>query len=335
MKKLLKPACFAFYFLMLLVFFILGMYVASWMEVGKNQGLAAAAIAMGWGISFGFIAFVVSIFLAWFLAPKIIARLNIVLLILLISVYSITHYRYLQRQSIERDDREDSIQNKSDKTLPTTAPGVLMRNAVTTDLMRTKPMGAKPLSHEVTLGIGFFSPNFYEFPVLYFYGGVNLEKALNEHTPTDSLIFTIIENYKISTSYAPPWLYPEHIKLDYELMLFKVLGIGHDFIKVEVNKATGQTAYLDKRKGKFKTWPEFLMSVNVVEFLENDQQRARIKPLEYASEINEDFVFMQPLLVEEEWMYVKLLNEHFKGQTKGWIRWRNADKLLIKFNLLS
>lgn len=185
------------------------------------------------------------------------------------------------------------------------------------------------------IGIGFFKPNFYENPTLYFYGDINLEKGLIEHMPMDSLVFTQNQYGEFSTSYAPPWLYPEHLKLDYGVMYFKVLGIGHDFVKVIANKANAQVSYVDKNHGQFISWPEFLMSINSVEFKEGSSGKVFSKPFEHAGEIAIEYAFIQPLMVHEEWLYGKFVDEQLKEKGKGWIRWRKGNKLYINYSLFS
>ena len=59
-----------------------------------------------------------------------------------------------------------------------------------------------------------------------------------------------------------------------------------------------------------------------------------IRPFEYADVEKVKFAFMQPLLVEEEWIYVRLVNNNLVEQGKGWIQWKNDDTLLIKYSLL-
>lgn len=183
-----------------------------------------------------------------------------------------------------------------------------------------------------TNGIGFFKPNYYEYPTLYFYGNVNLEKGLTEHMPMDSLVFTKNQYGEPTTSYAPPWLYPEHLKLDYGVLYFKVLGIGHDFIKVVSNKANGQITYLDKNKGKFFSWPEFLMTVNSVETNEAHSIQIHLKPLDHSGTVPLEYEFIKPLIVNDEWLYGKFVDDQLKEKGKGWIRWRKGNELHIKFS---
>ena len=333
MQKLLKPASIAFYFLILFVFFFVGMYVAGMLGAGKNQMLAGGAIVLGWGVMFAGLAFVASFFIARFTPHHIIVRLNWILLALLILAYGITHYRYLERQK-EKEKSDSFEKRESTRALPEVSVSMVSyamaanKNAIASDVEEAQ-------NQTPHMGIGFFKPNIYEHSTLYFYGDVNLEKGMLEHMPMDSVVFANDKYGNPTTTYAPPWLFPEHLKLDYGIITFKALGIGYDFVKVEVNKVTHQWNYLDKQQGEFLSWQEFLMGVNSVEFIDKSNQSVHVKPLNYAGEVNVAFDFMLPLLIEQEWMYVRLVNDSLVEQGKGWIQWKKDNLLLITYSLLS
>ncbi|RFN57992.1 hypothetical protein [Marixanthomonas ophiurae] len=323
MKKLLKLANIAFYFLMLLVFFAIGLYVAGLLEAGKNQGLAGGAIVLGYGALFGGIAFIFSFFIAYHIKHKLIVRFNWLLLLLLVITYGITHYRYLERQN-KQEEKPDfkEIPPTEAKTEPTAL--LELRDSM-------KPIN----SDEKEMGIGFFIPNFHEHRTLYFYGAVNLEKGLTEHIPQDSIVFTLDKHKNFTTTYAPPWLLPAQLKLDYGIIHFKALGIGHEFVKIETNAQDNRIAYLDKNKGTLVGWPEYILSMNSVEFITKNNQKVHVKPLDYAGEVNADFDLITPLFVEGDWLYGVLLSDNRTENGKGWVRWRKDGKLLITYSLFS
>ncbi len=322
MKKLLKPANIAFYFLMLLVFFAIGLYVAGLLGAGKNQGLAGGAIVLGYGVVFGIIAFISSFFIAYQIKHKLIIRFNWILLLLLVLAYGITHYRYLERQNKQK-------QQQDFKEMPTT------ETKTEPTAMRYQNLKEKKSFEEKDIGIGFFTPNFQKNKTLYFYGSVNLEKGLTEHSPQDSIVFALDENQNFTTTYAPPWLLPAQLKLDYGIMHLKVFGVGNDLIKVETNSKTNRISYVDKQAGAFVSWPEYILSMNSVEFIDKAKQTIHIKPLDYAGEVQANFDFISPLLVEGDWLYGLLLTDNRTETGKGWIRWRKDGKLLITYSLFS
>lgn len=323
MKNFFKPARIAFYILMLLTFFIIGLYFASWIGAGKNQGLAGGAIVLGYGILFGGIAFITSFFIAYQIKHKLIIRMNWVLLLLLVTAYGITHYQYLERLNKQEEQRDfKDVPPTETKTEPT----ALLDLNETIGIIN---------SEEKEMGIGFFIPNFHEHRTLYFYGGVNLEKGLTEHMPQDSIVFTLDENQNYTTTYAPPWLVPAQLKLDYGIIHFKALGVGHDFVMVETNAKDNRKSYLNKNKGTLVAWPEYILSMNSVEPIDKSSQKIHIKPLDHAGEVQAEFDIITPLLVKGEWLYGILQKDDRTETGKGWIRWCKEGNILITYSPFS
>ncbi|SMO49556.1 hypothetical protein SAMN06265379_1028 [Saccharicrinis carchari] len=118
MKKLLKPASIAFYLLMFVLFFIVGVYVPILIGAGKNQMLAGGAIILGWGVMFAGIAFIASFFIVYYVPHKIIVKLNWLFLILLAISYGITHLRYLQRNKKRQQEQRETGQPQKKPTQP-------------------------------------------------------------------------------------------------------------------------------------------------------------------------------------------------------------------------
>jgi len=121
MKRIIRPARIAFYFLMLLTFFVLGLYYAGFIDAGKGQGLAGGAIVVGWGILFGGIAFVASFFIAYYLEISKVKILNWILLVILLCTWGYKHYQFRQRDA-EQEKRNAPYQNKNLKPTETTEP---------------------------------------------------------------------------------------------------------------------------------------------------------------------------------------------------------------------
>ncbi|MEZ4795235.1 MAG: hypothetical protein R2773_07160 [Flavobacteriaceae bacterium] len=321
MKKFIALSSLGFYLLAFIFCFVVGAYVAGKMGAGENQGLAGGAIVLGWGVLVGLGGIVLAIILVQFLSPKVIIKINWVLLIVAV-VFLIFLYA---KARISTEKNKEAPQ----PSLKTTSPTAML----------VKPNLQKSSAPENSLesspkGIGIFRPAIMEHGTLYFYGPVNWQKSSLEHHPTDSIVFAMDAYNNPTTTYAPPWLYPEHLKLDYGVLIFKVLGVGDDFLKVEVNKLTQQTSYVNKAQGSYLSFPEFLTSVNSVEFI-NSNSKVYLKPFDASSTINTSFSFMDPLLIEEDWMYVALLNESYETLGKGWIQWKKDGKLMISYSLFS
>ena len=121
MKTIFKPARIAFYVLMLLCFFVLGLYVASWMDAGKGQGLAGGAIVLGYGVLFAVIAFVASFFIAHVIPHTIIKISNWVLFALLLLISGLKYAEYQERDKLQ-DERNAPYQKENTTPTEVTEP---------------------------------------------------------------------------------------------------------------------------------------------------------------------------------------------------------------------
>lgn len=338
MKKILKPASLLFNFLSLLFFFMVGLYYAGFIEAGKNQGLAGGAIVLGWGVLFGGIAFIASFFGTRYLPHKIIVWGNTIFGVLILITYGIKFFEYQQKKSETYKNQEPHEQIEKKPTAPAMdaePTAMLYPEDVSLYLNKKVVRNNTQLEEPPSMGMGFFSPNFYENQVLYFYSNPNFEKSIMEHIPYDSITFKRNKYNSLEIATAPPWLVPDHLKLDYDMLYFKIESVTEEFAEVIVNTTNGQTSYVHKPSGKIIYWPEFLLNVNSVEFYPNSKEKVRARPFKASGEINTPHQFMKPIKIQGEWAEVLLLNSDFKKVGKGWIQWERENKLLINYNLLS
>jgi len=324
---MVKPYSFLLYFLTLITFFFIGLTYAGIVEAGKNQGLAGGAIVFGYGVIAAGIGLLISLFIAYKTNRKLIFRLNIILAISIASFYLYYHLKYLERQKAKEQEQQKTEQPKQptqsvDSPLETKPTAMLYTNE-------------KHLQTNKTSSLGMFSPNMYENKTLYFYGNLNLEKSLMDHSPNDSITFKRKEHGGFNIATAPPYLVPDHLKLDYDMLYFKVVSVTEEFLEVVVNTTSQQTAFVSKRAGTLQYWPDFLLGIHSVEFINPETQKVFVKPLSHAGIVNTSCSFMRPLKVKQDWMYVLLLNDSFDTVGKGWIKWIKDGKLLITYSLLS
>lgn len=322
MKKIINRASLLLYFQTILVFFFIGISYAGLTNAAKGQGLAGGAIILGYGILFACIAFIASIVVAYYVRDRIIVITNRILAIVLIIAIGFLTYRFMNQERNENSEKEYSKQPRTN--------AVMESNIIYASVFHTtQNVKSSPL------GLGFFKPRFYKDTVLYFYGNPNLEKSLHEHTPTDSMSFEKTEYGNYDISYAPPWLVPDHLKMDYDILYFRIKSISRNFIEITVNIIDQRSIYVSRFDGDIIFWPEFLLSVNSVEFIDGKEQLIRIKPLHYAGEVNVKYKFMQPLVIKGDWMMVRLVDDNYKTVGKGWIQWKNEGTLVITYSLLS
>ncbi|MEM9858102.1 MAG: hypothetical protein AAF843_12130 [Bacteroidota bacterium] len=183
-----------------------------------------------------------------------------------------------------------------------------------------------------SMGIGMVKPDFYREKVIYFYAP-NLDKAVSENHPVDSLVFTQSETGFI-IGYAPPWFYPAHIKLDYDLLLLKAVSLRKDWVQVEVNQQTGQTHWVDASKVNIIYWPEFLISTSSIESNE-ETNPLRSRPFDHASPSGAASGILKVVEVKEAWVRVEILDKDFRRLGNGWLRWKIGDQMLITYSLLN
>ena len=321
-----KPYSFLMYFLAIIAFFFLGIVYASIIEAGKGQMLAGGAIVFGYGVIGAFIGLCLSIFTAIKAKRHSIIKINGLLTLIIVASFAYFYVNYQKRQREKLENEQQKIERP--------------KTQETTNKAQTKPM-AMFLNPEIRrqttseMGLGMFTPNFYENKVLYFYGNLTHGKSVQEHMPTDSITFKQREYGGFDIATAPPWLVPEHLKLDYDLLYFKVKSISHDFIEVIVNTTNNRTAFVNRYSGKLHYWPEFLLGVHSIEFPEPSKHKIYVKPLDHAGTIATSYSFMRPVKIQNDWMYVELMDDNFNKKGNGWIRWTKNSKMLITYNLLS
>ena len=315
MKKLVRPACLLFSILTLILFFFVGLLYAGWMEAGKNQGLAGGAIVLGYGVIFAIIALLISFFATYHLRHKSVVRGNIALTILILASFLLVKNNADARKKKREEQNKIESQN-------TTKP--INQDKILALIHYAKE--EKPLNN-TEMGLGVFKPNIKEGQALYFYANPNFEKPVLEHFPTDSLLFDRTELGQFTVSQAPPWLVPLHLKMDYDILYFKVISLSQEFLKVEGNKNNGFSTYVSKGDGDLFFWPDFLLKVNSIEFLKPADKMVRIKPLIHASLVTIDFDFMKPMLITESWAKVALLDANYNKKGEGWIQWRKKRSI--------
>jgi hypothetical protein len=289
-----------------------GILYGAW-SLPQGSGLAGPAIVLFNGAVGGIIALIISLFLVKRIDLKLLKIITIILIVLnLIPIGWIIY-----RLQIDQPEPRQEIPPR-EITTPVSFQKVIL-----------------PANEQEIMGMGMAKPDFFNKKTLYFYSSHQAEKSLAESLPIDSLIFKITDhNYDIS--YAPPWFYPEHLKMDYEILYLKVLTISHDGIEVEVNKKTGLSKWISRSNIKILLWPEFFLSVFSVENLDPVNNLLRIKPLEHSSPLQQDqFSFLAPVLIKENWMKVRMMDDDLNIKGEAWLQWCKDGKLLISYSLLS
>ncbi|HMN24410.1 MAG TPA: hypothetical protein PKE38_07915 [Ignavibacteriaceae bacterium] len=298
--------------------FFFGSFLGS-ATLPKGSGLAGPATVLFYGLIGALITALLSIFLVRKIERKLIIKITIILALLNLIPIGWVVYRFVTVTS-------QTQKEEPKKLTPTQIRGSL----ISLFLSSSKIYG------EMEMGLGMVKPDFYNRKVIYFYGFPNLEKPVSDHKPTDSLVFMQTEHNQIDISYAPPWFYPEHQKLDYDILYFKLLTMNRDWVQVELNKKTGQSAWMSRNDVSVLLWQEFLLNVFSIENLDPKSNLLRIKPLLHASEVMiKEYEIMAPVMIKDSWLKVNLFDKDFNIVGEAWLQWQYNGRLLITYSLLS
>jgi len=313
-KRILGVLCY--FVLSFLSGFIIGGIIVKLVGVGVSQGLAAGAIAVFYALVRGFLGLLIAIFVK--VKRKDISLVKANLFLLLLIVLGVILLVVTPKRHIVTAENPKNEVSKA---------GFLF------DEINYKNQPEDVLNPP-TLALGMFAPNLNIDKPFYFYGAVTFGKPAYEHSPLDSIVFYNNPYNNLDIKTAPPWLVPEHLKIDYGFLSFKALTITDEFIEIEVNKQTGQTFWVSRYDGNLQYWPEFLLGVNSVELID-PKQALKVAPLDHASEYQGNYTFLRPQKIKAEWMEVELLDTHFKTLGKAWVKWLDCGIIKVSYNLLS
>lgn len=299
--------------------FFIGSFLGS-ATLPKGSGLAGPPTVLFYGLIGALITALLSIFLARKIERKLIVKITFILALLNLIPIGWVVYRFVTVTS--QTQKEDP-----NKFTPTQISGSLISLLLNSS---SKTNG------EPEIGLGMVKPDFYDKKVIYFYGFPNFEKPVSDHRPTDSLIFMQTEHHQFDISYAPPWFSPEHLKLDYDILYFKLLTMNRDWVNVELNKKTGQSAWMSRSDASILLWPEFLLNVFSIENLDSKNNLFRVKPLMHASEVMaKEYEFLVPVMIKDSWLKVNFFDKDFNVLGEAWLQWQYNGRLLITYSLLS
>lgn len=313
MKKVL--GVFIYFILCFLNVFLLAGWVAKLFGIGANQGLAAGAIVLFYAFIIGIIGLVVAIMV--YVKNKTLPLLKINIVLFFILIVSVVLLKITPKKK--------NLPNKNSETEVSQASFFTFSN---------KNSFSNDRQDAAITSLGLFSPEINDNKPFYFYGNITFGKPRDEHSPLDSITFSKNEFHHIVINTAPPWLVPEHLKLDYEILFFKVLTLTDEFIEVEVNKQTRQTFWVSRFDGKLLFWPEFLLGVNSVELIDANQT-LKATPFDHASEYLGKYAFLRPQKIKGEWMEVALLDNDFKTIGSAWLKWLDCGEIRVSYSLLS
>ena len=194
---------------------------------------------------------------------------------------------------------------------------------------------SEPSGTSAAVGVGMAMPHLFDGHRLYFYGIPDFDQVPDDMTPIDSVVFAQGQQH-VEITTAPPWFWPEVMKLDYDLLFLRAKTLSKNWVEVVVNRETGRTGWIDRQAVRFVDWPQFLLDVHSIEILDPAANPIRIKPLDHASILAESPpIPLKVLAVQGSWLQILTDGVADRIAPTGWIRWRNGDELLISYSPLS
>lgn len=299
------------------------------LSVSKTDGMAGAAIVLYYGLFGGVILVVGAILLVRRLERRGLLRALMIIGPLAVILFAGATWRFMKLKA--ESDRRWEIDRERYKQLKPTAPTAPVMFASLHTVMGNVPTTDE--ARDPVLGLGMAAP-IMELGTFHFHGAPDLDQLPGLFRATDSLTFAKGEHFIDITS-APPWFVPAHLKLDYGLLLLKVVTLSRNWAEVEVNSIDGTTRWVDRGELHFETWSEFIINVNSVEIIDTETNPVRLKPLDHAAILAEGAnALLVPLAVRGDWLMVSTDGLADRIVPTGWIRWRDGERLLVRYNLL-
>lgn len=297
--------------------------------VPTSDGLAGAAEVLGYALLFGILFLIAAVVFVRRMPRRSSVRLLMIMGPVAVILVAGATWLFMADKA-ERDRQWQEEQERFKRMRPTAPAMDAVFASMTTTIL---PQVDDERNGPARLGLGMAYPQM-GMGVFHFYAAPAMDALPNPAQATDSLTFAKGEHFTNITS-APPWFVPAHMKLDYDLLLLKVITLARNWVEVEVNAVDGTTRWVGRGEVEVVTWPEFITSVNTVEVLDVLANPVRIKPLDQAAVLADGAnALLVPLAVQGDWLMVSTNGLADRIAPTGWIRWRKGDELLVKYNLL-
>ncbi len=306
---------------------IIGTMIGGAFFVPEGSGLAGPAIALGYGALGALTAIVAGIILVGRMSYETLRKA--LLFSSVIFVIAILALVFRARSLSEQQNAQPQQKISPNPTQPQGGFGAI--------LSPKTARAAQRYSQDNSIGLGMISPPIKSGNTFYFYSAPDFSNMADQMTPIDSLTFSQGEHF-VEISYAPPWFWPEVMKLDYNLLLLRAKTLSRNWVEVVVNKQTGQTAWIDRLAAEFAEWPVFVLNTFAVEAIDPANNPLRTKPLNHASPVQPPLssrAQLRPLAIQNNWLRVAQILEGQEKTPTGWIRWRNEEQLLVRYSLLN
>ena len=121
-------------------------------------------------------------------------------------------------------------------------------------------------------------------------------------------------------------LHPFQYSTDYEILIFRVVGMDKIFFQVCVSETKNEIKYINRndRNFNFQSWEENILTSFAIDFDSNDNPPYQSIDSKIINQYSKN-EFYHPLYIQDDWLCI----ENDEGQ-QSFIKWRTNGKLLIK-----
>lgn len=289
------------------------------LTVSKSEGLAGAAVVLWYSVFGAILGLVSGIIIPRYLSQQSLKRSSLYLGILALLVLGFMVYQYRQGPPTDPE-------NLPQKVTPDEGSDAL---SLQTSFISSNSLYERPM------GLGIAKPDMQLSQALYLYARPEFNQLPDMLAPTDSITFREQPGF-IDIATAPPYLVPEALKLDCNTFFFRVISLSRYWAEVIVNNQHGQTAFIDRSRITYLSWPDFFLQVYGVERLDTESNPVRLKPSDQAGILaSGPNISLQVLAVQGDWLEVSTHGLADRIPPTGYIRWRNANQLLVVYSLFS
>lgn len=191
------------------------------------------------------------------------------------------------------------------------------------------------IGSDLELGVGIVVVDIYKTAEIHFY------KAKGDKTPDRSikLVNTKSEIF-VEPSSHKEWLAPENLWLDYSILNFCYTRQEGEWVEVVVNEKSGLRRWIRVNEHVVAVpWPKFLLDyTTVVEPIESVFVRTAPYAESKAIRKTTSQDCFEAMEIKDDWIRIRTsqgleCSEHPEPITTGWIKWKEGNKLVIRYFL--
>jgi len=182
------------------------------------------------------------------------------------------------------------------------------------------------------LGMGMAVPK-RGLPALRLYLLPDPELSPPDVPATDSVVFRRA-GQDLAIAHAPDWFVPARHEPARGVLLLKVLAVAREWVELEVNGEEGRRMWVERSAVDLRSWPDLLLAAATVSALDPAANPVRVRPFGHAAPLADaQGMPLRALAVEGDWLVVTIAGFADRVPPPGFVRWRDAERLLVSYHM--